>query len=93
MSLSIERLPREDVKNHLLIQFGLRVKQERLKLGLTQEELGNRASLHRTYIGMVERAEKNITLLNIGKIAVALNMSIAELVESLDLEESDCLNA
>ena len=48
--------------------------------GLSQEELAEKASLHRTYIGMVERAEKNITLVNIEKIAKALNIDITKLL-------------
>ncbi len=49
-----------------------KVRDERIKLGLSQEELASRAKVHRTYIGMIERAEKNITLLNIEKIAKSL---------------------
>ena len=55
----------------------MKVRDKRLKLGLSQEELASRAGVHRTYIGMIERAEKNITLGNIEKIAKALNISIA----------------
>ena len=65
-------------KSKILEAFGNRVKEERLKLGISQEELAERAGLHRTYIGMIERAEKNITLLNIEKIAKALNLSVKE---------------
>jgi len=46
---------------------------------LSQEELANRAGVHRTYIGMIERAEKNITLENIEKIAKALGAPVKEL--------------
>ena len=48
---------------------------------LSQEELAHRAELHRTYIGMIERAEKNITLINIQKIANALEISIYNLLK------------
>lgn len=65
----------------ILGKFGKRVKEERLKKGLSQEELAAQAGVHRTYIGMIERAEKNITLKNIEKIARALNVSIATLVQ------------
>jgi len=60
----------------VLIQFGNRVREERLARGLSQEGLAQRAGLHRTYIGMVERAEKNITLKNIQRIATALQVPI-----------------
>jgi transcriptional regulator with XRE-family HTH domain len=48
---------------------------------LSQEGLSFEAGLHRTYIGMIERAEKNITLLNIEKIARALKVEISELLK------------
>jgi len=66
------------MKREVLIKFGQRVRDERAKLGLSQEELASRAGVHRTYIGMIERAEKNITLENIEKIAKALKIGIAE---------------
>lgn len=64
------------MSKEILKKFGLKVRQERLKLGLSQEELAARAGVHRTYIGMIERAEKNITLENIEKICNALDVSI-----------------
>lgn len=63
-----------------LVKFGERVRQERLKQNLSQEALAAKAGLHRTYIGMVERAEKNITLGNIEKVAGALKISINDLL-------------
>lgn len=68
-----------DKQKEILIKFGLRVKQLRKERNLSQEELSFRANLHRTYIGMIERAEKNITLINIEKIAIALNVNVKEL--------------
>ena len=67
-------------KSKILEAFGNRVKEERLKLGISQEELAERAGLHRTYIGMIERAEKNITLVNIEKIAKALGLQPVDLL-------------
>ncbi len=61
----------------ILEKFGKRVRAERLKQGMSQEKLAAKAGVHRTYIGMIERAEKNITLLNIAKIAHALEVSIS----------------
>ena len=63
----------------LLEKFGQKIRDERLKQGLSQEELAAKAGVHRTYIGMIERGEKNITLINIEKIAKALGLSISEL--------------
>jgi transcriptional regulator with XRE-family HTH domain len=61
------------------VKFGKKVREERLKLGLSQEALAEKAGVHRTYIGMIERAEKNITLENIEKIAKALRISLKDL--------------
>ncbi len=66
--------------SHILIQFGKQLRRLRKEKGFSQEELASRASLHRTYIGMIERAEKNITLLNIEKIANALETKIEKLL-------------
>lgn len=66
-------------KDNVLIKFGNKVRQYRLEQGISQEELAFRANLHRTYIGMIERAERNITLVNIEKIANALNININDL--------------
>lgn len=60
----------------LLKRFGKRVHDERIKRGLSQERLGELAKVHRTYVGMIERGEKNITLTNIDKIAKALGLPI-----------------
>ncbi len=71
-------------KEQILINFGLRIKSLRLEKGISQEELAHRANLHRTYIGMIERAEKNITLINIEKIANGLGVSINNLMDFTD---------
>ena len=69
------------MKREVLIKFGNKVRTERARLGLSQEELASRAKVHRTYIGMIERAEKNITLENIEKVANALDISIKDLFD------------
>lgn len=63
----------------LLQEFGLKVKQRRKELGISQEELAYRAGFHRTYIGMIERAERNITLSNLKRLADALGVGLKEL--------------
>ena len=65
----------------ILLSFGKRVQELRKTKGISQEELASLAGVHRTYIGMIERAEKNITLCNIEKIANALNISISDLFQ------------
>jgi transcriptional regulator with XRE-family HTH domain len=52
-----------------------------MEQGISQERLGELAHVHRTYIGMIERAEKNITLTNMEKIARALGMRVNDLVD------------
>ena len=68
-------------KSEILIFFGKRVREVRMQKGLSQEQLASLADVHRTYIGMIERAEKNITLINIEKIANALEISINQLIK------------
>ena len=52
--------------------------KERAKLGLSQEGLAAKTGVHRTYIGMIERAEKNITLENIEKVAKVLGLKLSD---------------
>jgi transcriptional regulator with XRE-family HTH domain len=65
------------MKLEVLIKFGKKVREERMRHGWSQEELAAKAGVHRTYVGMIERAEKNITLENIEKIVKALGMKIS----------------
>ena len=57
-------------------RFGARLRELRLASGLSQEELAARASLHRTYVGSVERGERNISIENIYALARALNLNV-----------------
>lgn len=63
--------------------FGQRVREARLELGVSQERLAEIAELHRTYIGSVERGERNVSLSNIVKIAHSLGVDPAVLVRGL----------
>ena len=60
--------------------FGVAVREERKKLGISQEKFGELVGVHRTYVGMIERGEKNITLSNIVKVSRALGMTASELL-------------
>ena len=67
-------------ETELLIAFGLRLKSQRLKKKLSQEELAAITGLHRTYIGSAERGERNISMLNLYKISSSLEISIEALL-------------
>ena len=64
----------------LLKAFGLEVRRLRAELRLSQEELADRATLHRNYIGMIERGERVPTLLAIEGIARGLKLKVSQLI-------------
>ncbi len=68
-------------KQYMLLKFGRKIRAEREKRKLSQEKLGEKADVHRTYVGMIERGEKNITLLNIEKFAAALDLQLKQLMD------------
>lgn len=65
-------------------EFGKVIQNLRKEKGLSQEELGFRSNLHRTYIGMIERGEKNITLENIDRLSKGLEISIKTIFDNLN---------
>jgi transcriptional regulator with XRE-family HTH domain len=67
----------------LRARFGRRVRELRKARGLSQEQLAEKADLHYTYVGGIERGERNPALVNIGRIAAALGVSPAELFSAL----------
>ena len=67
----------DDIRN----RFGVRVRQLRTERGWSQEAFADRAGLHRTYVGSIERGEQNLSLVNIEKLAATLGISLAELFE------------
>lgn len=68
-------------KHDLIQQFGKRIKQLRTDRALSQEKLAELTGFHRTYIGMVERGERNISLSNIGIFADTFELTVAELFD------------
>lgn len=68
------------IKKSLVTIVAENIKNERVRLGLSQEALAERSGLHRTYIGGIERGERNITLESLEKIALALNISPASMM-------------
>lgn len=70
-----------DMDKKLLQKVGERIRYFRIKAGLSQEKLSFESNLDRTYIGSVERGERNVAIINLNKLAKALNVSISELME------------
>lgn len=70
-------------------EIGARVRAFRLRRGLTQEELAERADLHNTYVGQIERGEKNLSVVSLDKILTALGVSYAAFFEPFDLTHGE----
>ena len=68
-----------DIKHTL----GKRIREQRVALGISQEDLAHFSGLHRTYIGSVERGERNVSVVNNVSIARALPMTPSELFEGI----------
>lgn len=69
-----------NMKSEINIQFGKRVIELRKIKGITQEELAYRCDIQRSYMGVIERGEKSVTLNTIEKIAAGLEVSVIELM-------------
>jgi transcriptional regulator with XRE-family HTH domain len=63
-----------------MVRFGKRLKEVRDEVGISQEKLAENANLHRTYVSSVERGKRNISLVNIERLAAALGVSMGELM-------------
>ena len=71
------------MQNRVLRSFGASLRKARQRAGLSQEALGDNSGLHRTYIGSIERGERNVSLVNIVRIAEALGLEPADLLHDL----------
>lgn len=69
------------MKDEVLLKFGNKLREIRLDLKLSQNALAEKSGLHPNYIGMVERGERNPSLINIDKLAKALNIELFELIK------------
>ena len=74
------------MEKEILLQFGRRIRQLRKNDNLSQEQLAEITGLHRNYIGMVERGERNPSLLNINILAQAFQLSLSELFDLTDID-------
>ena len=71
------------------VRFGRAVRRRREQLQISQEELAHRAEMHRTYVGDIERGARNVSLINIERLARALELKPSELFSKYGLENSD----
>ncbi|MEA5667128.1 helix-turn-helix transcriptional regulator [Stenotrophomonas sp. MH1] len=74
-------MARASHETRLVTVFAGNVRRLRRERGLSQEELAEAAGVHRTYVGMIERGEKNVTIYNIERIAIALDVPPGSLLE------------
>jgi len=70
---------RKKVRADIRERFGFAVKMRREELGLTQEDLADKAGIHRTYLSDIERGSRNVGMINLERIAAALVMSLSDL--------------
>jgi transcriptional regulator with XRE-family HTH domain len=71
-------------KGDIRERFGFAIKTRREALNLTQEDLADKAGVHRTYLSDIERGSRNVSLINIERLAAALAMSISELFRLME---------
>ena len=71
------------MRNELQIQLGLRVKELRACRSLSQEQFANQIGMDRTYLASIEVRQRNVTLLNLAKIANGFDMSLSEFLEDI----------
>lgn len=69
------------MKNDLLVEFGNRIRELRKKNKWSQENLAFKTGFHRTYIGMIERGERNLSLKNVEIFANSFGLTISELLK------------
>jgi transcriptional regulator with XRE-family HTH domain len=77
-----------DSKPDILIRFGHHVRRLRKVKGFSQESFATHCGLDRTYIGSIERGERNVALRNIEVIARAFNMTISEFMQGVEAEDN-----
>ncbi|GAP93621.1 helix-turn-helix domain-containing protein [Leptolyngbya sp. NIES-2104] len=75
--------------NSIKWRFGKAIRRRRRELDLTQEQLAERAELHRSYLATIETGDRNPSLENIEKLAKALDISIADFFAQYNIESSD----
>lgn len=74
-------MPKHNSTSRVRLRIAENLRRFRNENGLSQEELADKAGLHRTFVGAVERAERNISIDNVEKLALALDVSVVALVK------------
>lgn len=78
-------MAQDGAKRPATVVFGQRVRARRVELGLSQETLAQRAGLHRTYVGSLERGERNVALINILRLGRALGVDSGSLISGINV--------
>jgi transcriptional regulator with XRE-family HTH domain len=79
MSIIREGFPTMAQRSQAHAAFGRAVREARAQRGISQEELADRSGMHRTYVGGVERGERNLSYTNLLRLAAALELTLSEL--------------
>lgn len=70
-----------DLNRQFVVFLGKNIRRLRERKNISQEQFGTMVGVHRTYVGMVERGEKNITIFSLRKFAEALNVKVKDLID------------
>lgn len=81
---TVAAMKKRRVKPDIRERFGFAVKLRREELSLTQEDLADKAGIHRTYLSDIERGSRNVSLINIERLAAALSLQMAELFQRVE---------
>ncbi len=81
----VKRVSGKNDLDGILIDIGQAIRVERKRANLSQESLAHQAGIDRSHMGRIERGERNVTLINVHRIAAALNLKISELTSKAGL--------
>jgi ribosome-binding protein aMBF1 (putative translation factor) len=83
-TITVAAMKKRRAKPDVRERFGTAVKFRREELGLTQEDLAEKAGIHRTYLSDIERGTRNLSLVNIERVAEALSITLSELFAAVE---------
>jgi transcriptional regulator with XRE-family HTH domain len=81
---TLAAMKKKQVRADIRVRFGDAVRVRREELGLTQEDLAEKAGIHRTYLSDIERGSRNVALVNIERLAQALAVTISQLFQGIE---------